>query len=156
MEITLEGADWNHIWLATKSSCQNSVAIETNYKVLTRCYLVPARIAKYVPQYPSACFRGCSTQGHVHHIWCSCPIVQTFWSNLFSMLSTLFDTALQQPYPSIAILNLKLPNLSQCQFKLLLQVTTAAKQIIAKSWKTPSLCSCGQKQGYISNGPCKN
>lgn len=155
-EITLEDVDWHHIWKATKSSSQNIVALETVTSFLTRWYLVPARIAKYVPHYPSTCFRGYSTQGNFHHIWWSCPIAQTFWSNLFNILSTLFDTTLQ-PDPTLALLNLKLQKLFQRQFKLLLQVTTAAKQMIAKSWKTSSLCVlCVQKQGHTSNDPRKN
>lgn len=43
------------------------------------------------------------------------------------------------PDPAIALLNKKPPDVTYLQFKLLLQVTTAAKQTIAKAWKTPHL-----------------
>lgn len=55
------------------------------------------------------------------------------------MLSTLFDKMLLSDR-SVAVLNLKTTSLSQRQFKLLLQITTATKQTIAKSWKTATLC----------------
>lgn len=54
------------------------------------------------------------------------------------MISTLFAVTIS-PDPSIALLNLKPANLTRNQFKLLLQVTTAAKQTIAKAWKSPNL-----------------
>lgn len=63
LEWMLHVADWNHIWQATKSSSQNIVVLEANYKVLTHWYLVPARISKYVSHYPSNCFKGCAAQG---------------------------------------------------------------------------------------------
>lgn len=80
LERSLDLADWNHIWQATKSSSQNIVALKINYKVLTCWYLVPARIAKFVPHYSSNCFRGCPTQSTFLHIWWTCPITQAFWS----------------------------------------------------------------------------
>lgn len=68
LERSLDLSDWNHIWEATKSSSRNIVALETNYKVLTRWYLVTARITKFVPHYSSDCFRDCPTQGTFLHI----------------------------------------------------------------------------------------
>lgn len=83
MNRTFDNKDWSNIWLATKSSSPNSYAIETNYKVLARWYLVPARIAKFIPTYPPNCFRGCDSLGTHFHIWWQCPIVQEFWKNIF-------------------------------------------------------------------------
>lgn len=41
--------------------------------------------------------------------------------------------------PATALLNLKPAELSHNQFRLLIQLTTAAKQTIAKAWKTQTL-----------------
>lgn len=44
-----------------------------------------------------------------------------------------------QPDPSIALLNIKPLEVSCLQFKFILQITTAAKQMIAKAWESPTL-----------------
>lgn len=61
------------------------LVLETNYKVITRWYLVPARIAKILPSYPSNCFRGCTDLG-THGIWWTCSTVSSYWSEAFGML----------------------------------------------------------------------
>ena len=45
MARVFDTKEWSKIWLATKSSSPNCFAVETNYKVLARWYMVPARIA---------------------------------------------------------------------------------------------------------------
>lgn len=44
------------------------------------------------------------------------------------------------PDPTVALLNNKPQTLTQCQFTLLSYITMAAKQSIAKSWKSKTLC----------------
>lgn len=61
--IQLEPKNWTDIWQSTKSSTVNILALETNYKVFTRWYLVPARIAKTLSYYPSN-FKGCPDCRH--------------------------------------------------------------------------------------------
>lgn len=43
------------------------------------------------------------------------------------------------PDPALALLNLKPPGLTWTQFQLLVHLTTAAKQTIAKAWEPPTL-----------------
>lgn len=90
MGLQLNTKDWAEIWEATKSASQNIVALETNYKVLTRWYLVPAQLAKSLPTYHPNCFCGCPDAGMHLHIWCTCPLVQTFWTEIFHILPILF------------------------------------------------------------------
>lgn len=45
LNLTLEPADWAHIWQATNVASPNIVALETNYKVFTGWYLAPERIS---------------------------------------------------------------------------------------------------------------
>lgn len=86
-----------NIWQFTKSSVFNAVALESNYKVLTRWYLVLSKIAKTIPSYSLNCFRGCAEDGTHLHIWWTCHIV-------FRMLFFLFDISLL-PDPTIELLN---------------------------------------------------
>lgn len=138
LQLQPENINWTQIWQATKSASPNIVALETNYKVLTRWYLVPARSSKFSSQYTSHCFRGCPFLGTQVHIWWECKIVRFFWSEVFKILSNIFKITLP-PNPTTALLNSKQHALSHRQFKLMLFVTTAVKQTIANAWKSDSL-----------------
>lgn len=56
----------------------------------------------------------------------------------FYILSTLIGNSLA-PDPVMALFNKKPPDITYLQLNLLLQVTTAVKQTIAKARKTPHL-----------------
>lgn len=111
----LDDKDWSNIWLATKTSSPNCFAVETNYKVLMRWYMVPARIAKFAPSYSPNCFRGCDMPGTHYHIWWQCPVVKVFWNNIFLMASKALEITIP-PDPTMAILNLKPTRLTHTQF----------------------------------------
>lgn len=138
LERTLETTEWNQIWLTTKSASPNILAIEANYKVLIRWYLVPVRIAKYVHNYSTECYRGCSDPGTHFHIWWSCPKAQIFWKAIFTIASKMLGISIT-PDPAMALINRKPEFLTHNQFKLLIQLFTAAKQTLAKAWRSPSL-----------------
>ena len=134
----LDNSDWNQIWNTTKTASPNIQAVEANYKVLTRWYLVPARIAKYAKNYSAQCFRGCSDIGIHFHTWWSCPKVQIFWIRIFKIASILSGKNIPLD-PATALLNLKPEGILHSQFKLLLQLFTAAKQALAKAWRSSKL-----------------
>lgn len=145
LDLQTDAINWAQIWQATKSASPNIESLETNYKVLTRWYLVPARISKFLPQYPSHCFRECNASGTHIHIWWECPKACIFWSEVFQILSTMFNATLPSDQ-TVALLNSKPQALTHCQFKLLLFVTTAGKQSIAKAWNLTSLSILSVKQ----------
>lgn len=135
---TLESADWNLIWSVTKSASPNVLAVEANYKVLTRWYLVPVRVAKYTQNYSAQCFHGCTELGTYFHVWWTCPIAQNYWKEIFHIASKLLNINLSLD-PTMALLNLKPEFLSHTRFKLLIQLFMAAKQTLAKAWQSPTL-----------------
>lgn len=98
-------------------------------------YLVPAQVSKYLPSFSSVS-EDCTKRGTHLHIWWSCPLDQTFWTKIFHIISTLVEDITLDLDPSIVLLNKKPLDPICPQFKLLLQVTTAVKQTIAKAWKT--------------------
>ena len=138
MGAELSDLDWSQIWYNTKTASPNVLASETNYKVLSRWYFVPARVAKYTQNYSELCFRGCSNIGTYYHTWWSCPKAQTFWSEIFQLANILTNKSISLD-PKSALLNLKPDNLTHIQFKLIRQLFTAAKQTLAKAWKSPNL-----------------
>ena len=134
----LSTVEWGQIWNNTKTASSNVQAAETNYKVLTRWYLVPTRVAKFSSNYSELCFRECSDIGTYIHTWWSCPKAQIFWSEVFQLINALTNISFPLD-PKMAIFNLKPDNLSYIQFNLISQLLTAAKQTIANAWKTPNV-----------------
>lgn len=134
----LDNSEWNQIWSSTKAASPNILALEASYKVLTRWYLVPARVAKYLPNDSAQCFRGRSELGTLFHIWWLCPKAQIYWKEIFNITSKLFDKII--PFdPAIALINLKPENITHAQFKLLIQFFTAAKQTLERAWRSSNL-----------------
>lgn len=119
LDLILDSEDWAEICQSAKSSIINILALEANFKVLTRWFLVPARIAKMVPNISPNCFGGCVEPGTHLHVWWSNLLVSTFWAEIFQMLCKLTNFPLT-PGTAVALLNKCLPDLISVQFKLLL------------------------------------
>lgn len=67
----------------------NTSLVEVNYKVLSRCYLVPARLARLHPGISPLCFRGCGREGTMFHVWWTHPKVQRFWIRIFTLVYSI-------------------------------------------------------------------
>lgn len=61
------------------------------------------------------------------------------------MASTLLWDTLD-PNPSLALLNHVQGDYKRAQFRLLLKLTTASKQTIARAWKTPKIKHSGSEK----------
>lgn len=73
---------------ATRSLINTSI-IEANYKVLLRWYMVPTRLASYVPDASPLCFPGYGQEGTMYHIWWRCPKVRRYWIRVYNFIYTL-------------------------------------------------------------------
>lgn len=60
---TLKNTDWTAIWKTALSCSQSKLVVESNYKVHSKWYLVPNRIATYSSDYWPLCFHGCKQIG---------------------------------------------------------------------------------------------
>lgn len=75
----LDPEDWQIMTISLTKTCRNVLTLENAYKVFYRWYYTPARLAHFIPSYPSHCFRGCSLEGTMAHIWWTCPKVCRLW-----------------------------------------------------------------------------
>lgn len=138
--FSLEAADSDKIWIRTKVILTNHICLRD--KSQSPPPPVPVRIAKYAPNYSSSCLRGRGDLWSHLHTWWDCPVPKHFWKDVF-----FYDfNTVWNPHQSWSILinrdqswSYKHSPLSSRQFKLLLQIITAAKQTIAKTWKSPLL-----------------
>lgn len=135
---TLEPEIWRKIWGALFRSSRNILALENSYKVLSRWYLTPDRIAKCLPSYPSTCFRGCPDPGDMKHIWWLCPKVKRLWIRVYNLINSVLHLNLRRD-PWEALLHKPIEDASKCERILVSHIFSATKQTIARAWKTPLL-----------------
>lgn len=69
MVTDLATEEWSKITQNASKSLINTSLIEVNYKVLMRWYVVPERIAAFVPGASPRCFRECNMDGTMYHTW---------------------------------------------------------------------------------------
>ena len=131
----LDPEDWQAMTVAL-SKCSTNVLFQENaYKVFYRWYYTPARLASFIPSYSPLCFRGCSQEGTMAHIWWTCPKVCRLWVRVYALLRNLFDTNLKKD-PFEALLWKPITELLRPERQLAAHVFTATKLIIARAWKT--------------------
>uniref|UniRef100_A0A803K359 Reverse transcriptase domain-containing protein n=1 Tax=Xenopus tropicalis TaxID=8364 RepID=A0A803K359_XENTR len=134
----LTEAQWPKLWDNLKHSSTNTVLSEAGYKVLFRWYLTPVRLAKIYQGSNELCFRGCSSPGTMGHIWWQCPKVVRFWVRVYNMVYSILHVNLRKD-PYEALMGLPTANVPKNKQKLLNHILLAAKQTIAKSWKSPTV-----------------
>lgn len=127
-----------HMYKLAHSSSIESRTQETNYKLLTRWYRVPAAIARIYPSVSDRCWRGCDQKGTLLHVWWECPVIRSFWMEV----QTTIKNALQIEIPfSPEHFLLHLPTLPLSHYKksALPHLLNAAKRLIPLYWKRPQV-----------------
>lgn len=124
--------------LAISKCSKNVIFLENAYKILYRWYYTPARLAQFIPAYSPLCFRGCSQEGTMSHIWWTCPRVRRLWIRVYSLLRSILHADLKKD-PFEALLCKPIAELLRPERQLALHLFTATKLTIARSWKTQAL-----------------
>lgn len=138
MEMELDMEVWNKIILNASKSLVNTSMIEANYKVMMRWYMVPERIATFVPGASPRCFRGCNVNGTFYHTWWTCPKVRRFWIRTYNLIYSLTQANLVKS-PLHALLGRPVEGTSKSMRRLITFIFVAARISIAKSWKSPTV-----------------
>lgn len=133
IQESLELEEWHSIaHLASKSLIKSSI-IEAKYKVLLRCYMVPARLATYVPE--TSHFWGCGPEEMAYHIWWQCRKVRQFWIRVYNLILTLTQINLTKS-PKYALLGCKVDEALKNQRRLLTFFLVSTKITTARNWKS--------------------
>lgn len=138
LQENIELDEWHVIAQEASKSLINTSIIETNYKVLLRWCMVPARLATYVPTASPLCFRSCGQEGTMYHVWWQCPKVRRYSIRVYNFIYTLTQVNLVKS-PKQALLGGRVERVSKPQRRLITFIFISAKIIIAKSWKTAAL-----------------
>lgn len=114
-------------------SSKNVLLLENDYKVLYRWYYTSARLARLISSYSPLCFRGCSQESTMAHIWWSCPKVCRPWVRVYVLLRNIFYTNIKR-HPYEALLYKPIVELLHPERKLALHLFTATKLTIVRTW----------------------
>ncbi|XP_018421345.1 PREDICTED: uncharacterized protein LOC108794750 [Nanorana parkeri] len=128
--------DWKRRSRVTTRGLLNVSLSEANFKVFSRWYLVPSRLALMYPGTSPLCFRGCALEGTMYHIWWTCPRIRNFWGGVFNLIFRVVGIRVPRD-PRLALLNDTIPETPKHTRRLINFIVLAAKVTIAKTWKTP-------------------
>lgn len=138
LEISLEVEVWSKMVQCAFRSYINTSLIEAYYKVLMRWYMVPVRVATYVPGASPQWFRGCGMDGTMFHIWWTCPKVRKFWIRTYKFIYSLTQVNLIKS-PLQALLGCPVEGTSKHIRRLIAFIFIASRISIAKSWKSSTI-----------------
>lgn len=116
----------------------NFIILENAYKVLYRWYYTLVRLARFIPTYSPLCFRGCTQEGTMAHIWWSCPSVCRLWVRIYTLLCNIFHVNLKRD-PYEALFGKPITDLLRPERQMAQHLISTTKLTIARAWKTPVL-----------------
>lgn len=120
------------------SSSVDTKMQENSYKVLTRWYRVPFKLAKIYPSTSDTCWRGCGLRGTFLHIWWECPRLRPFWLDVHAQIKSILDVELPDS-PLESLLHVPATPLSQYRKSVLPHLLNAARRLIPIYWKKPQI-----------------
>ena len=132
-----------HLYQLTHSSSIDSRTQETNFKLLSRWYRVPADLANIYTSMSPLCWRGCNLRGTLLHIWWDCPLVRPFWEDIRDQIKVV--TGVEIPFSPKHFL-LHVPTIPIQQYKkcMLPHLLNAARRLLPVHWKTSRIPTRGE------------
>lgn len=107
---------------------------ENQYKILLQWYQTPDLLHSIYPSADRGCWRCCKEVGTLYHTYWTCPLIVPYWRTVHSLVHSIFGSWV--PFdPKMFLLGLPPPSFSQSSKKLLAQVLTAGRCLIALKWK---------------------
>lgn len=134
---------WETDLKATFTECQWTSALQHIYKS-TSCstlwYLTPAKLVTFYKQASHICWRDCGHAGDILHILWECPVLQTYWQQIFRIISMVTHTRIS-PSPELALLNLTVETFAPSVRNSVTHILLAARLNITRHWKKTQLPS---------------
>lgn len=80
--LEFSNSQLTYLYQLTHSSSIDSKMQETNYKILSRWYWVPANLARIYSSTSELCWQGCGGRGTLVHLWWDSPVIVLFWKDI--------------------------------------------------------------------------
>ncbi|XP_066444370.1 inactive serine/threonine-protein kinase TEX14 [Eleutherodactylus coqui] len=132
-ELTTE--DWAKAICLTHKMTISSSHQELNYKLLTRWYRTPVRLAKYYPGVSDLCWRCQREVGTLSHIWWSCPQVRKLWREIEFLHNALNRDSLVLS-PEMALLSILPGSIRANKNGSLRFFLLAMRTVIPRLWRS--------------------
>lgn len=81
----------DRLYRLTHSSSVDMKMRENGFKVMTKWYRVPTKLAKIYPTSSDACWRDCGHRGLFLHIWWDCPKLQPYWQDIRTQINLILN-----------------------------------------------------------------
>lgn len=107
-------------------------------KLLTRWYLTPQKIHNFYPTVSPNCFRGCSEQGTLVHIFWSCKFLKPIWQAANNRIKEASGQTIELT-PKICLLFASIPNIPIPCNRLIYSLFSAIQWMIAYNWRSTNL-----------------
>lgn len=108
---------------------------EIAYKLLTQWYATPVNLHTWFPQYPDTCWCCNKERGSLLQIWCQCPVLAPFWSEVRKKVFQITETKLKLDAVGCLLHASDLP-IKKYKHSLSMHLLNAAKALIPLYWKS--------------------
>lgn len=129
------------------SACANHK--EQYQKLLTRWYYTPLRLAKAYPSSSPHCWRACGSVGSLLHIFWSCPLLRSFWNEVFLLISDIIHRPSPNT-PEFALLLVGIESIPRIYRIIVCNILHATRLTIARHWKSVDIPTLGEATNIIS------
>uniref|UniRef100_A0A8C5MTA5 Reverse transcriptase domain-containing protein n=1 Tax=Leptobrachium leishanense TaxID=445787 RepID=A0A8C5MTA5_9ANUR len=138
LQLSFTEEEWDQITLLTTSCSIATKSQETAYKLLSRWYCPPKRLAMFDPKHNGSCWKCRAPQADLLHMWWSCPLLQPYWQAVHSTICKVSEPP--PDFTPAAMLLLHTP-MEHTDYKRTLEIRllNAAKAVLPRHWKTPNV-----------------
>lgn len=137
LSINLSDVEWGKVYANIHKGSINVTAQEKGFKLFSSWYKTPLKLHKINLEIPPTCWRCHPKEGSLLHIWCECPSILKFWTDIFCLISQI--TTLHIDFsPAQALLHHSSLPMKTYNRSLALHLLKAAKLYIPVLWKSPN------------------
>uniref|UniRef100_A0A803TII6 Reverse transcriptase domain-containing protein n=1 Tax=Anolis carolinensis TaxID=28377 RepID=A0A803TII6_ANOCA len=128
-------AEWEKMW-NLKLKYTNSYDLKENwYKMMYQWYMTPQKLAKCYKNVKDQCWKCEKQTGTFFHMWWGCKVAKDYWKKIHEAIQKIIKVNIQLR-PEHFLLGITNMNLNRNQEILFHYLTTAARIVYAKKWKT--------------------
>lgn len=135
---TFTPSQWTKAFTVTHKNTLSASLCEMMQKITLRWYLTPDTLAKYRDGSSSSCWRGCSQEGTIMHIFWKCPLISKLWEDVSHLISSVTGQKTTLT-PDLALLHINLVDVPKRYRKIVLHILLSTKLVLARKWKTSNI-----------------
>uniref|UniRef100_A0A803TWA0 Reverse transcriptase zinc-binding domain-containing protein n=1 Tax=Anolis carolinensis TaxID=28377 RepID=A0A803TWA0_ANOCA len=138
---TINFEDWEKCWQKKLKYTYSTSIKESWYKIFFRWYITPVKLAKFNKgKRGEECWKCRKEKGDLFHMWWGCKKIKRFWRKIKKEMEIILQIKFTLK-PEYLLLGLTDFHMDSNNEKLFIYMISAARIVIAKSWKTTEIPS---------------